>query len=86
VSDAVRKFRTELDDFVVDADVVQLDDDAWWERFGELLDDVLAAKAHAKRAARQAVQCSITRSGGVVRCVLRKNHNGDHFNSSTGRW
>lgn len=79
------KFRDQLDDFVADADVVRLDDDAWWERFGELLDVVLAATAREKRAARQAVQCEALYRG-TTRCVRTREHSGDHYTPATGRW
>lgn len=82
----ISEFRTALENFVGYGDQAILEDDVWWERFGDLLDDVLATRALARRAEREANQCTITRTGGVVRCVRTKNHTGNHFNPTTGQW
>lgn len=85
VSDAIARLRTQLDDFVADADVVSLDDEAWWERLGDLLDVVYAARALARREAREAVRCPALYQG-TTRCVRNRDHAGNHYSPVTGQW
>lgn len=82
----IKEFKEAALALLTEPETADLPDDVWWERFGDLLDDVLATKARARRAAREANQCTITRTGGVVRCVRTKNHTGNHFNPTTGQW
>lgn len=81
----IGEFRRVLNDFVADEEVVQLDDEKWWERLGELLDEVYAERARQRRAEREANRCPALYRG-VTRCVRKVSHPSDHFNPTTGRW
>jgi hypothetical protein len=70
---------------MVSGDQALLDDEQWWERFGELLNDVLATRARAKRAEREANRCPALYRG-VTRCVRPREHEGNHFSPITGQW
>jgi len=50
----IREFRQRLHLLLTEPETAVLDDEAWWEQFGEVLDDVLATRAHAKRDATRA--------------------------------
>jgi hypothetical protein len=84
-SDAIKNFRAQLDDFVADEDVVWLDDEAWWERLGDLLDVVYAARARERRAEREANRCPALYRG-TTRCVRNREHAGHHYSPVTGQW
>lgn len=81
----VSEFRRALTDYVGEGELAILDDAEWWERFGEALDVVLAARARRKRAERELVRCP-ARYQGIARCVRNVNHGGDHYSPATGHW
>ena len=83
--DAVKDFRSRLDQWLNDDATRELRDETWWDDFGELLDDVLAARACAKRAEREATRCTATRSDWT-QCVRQAGHTGNHSSPTTGRW
>jgi hypothetical protein len=85
VTGAVARLRAQLDDFVSDENVVELDDEAWWEQLGDLLDFVYVERALARRAAREVVRCPALYHG-TTRCVRTQEHLGNHFSPSTGQW
>jgi hypothetical protein len=81
----ISEFRDALEDFTGYGDKAALSDEQWWEQFGELLDVVLATRARAKRAAREANRCPALYHG-VTRCVRARHDVGNHFNPTTGQW
>lgn len=81
----IGEFRRALDNFVADEEVVQLEDEAWWERLSDLLDEVYAERAFERRAQREATRCP-ARYQGVAQCVRSKHVTGDHYSPVTGRW
>ena len=57
----IKQLREQLDDFVADADVVCLDDEAWYERLWTLLDPVIDARIErTQQAVDKIVQPSLT--------------------------
>lgn len=85
----VGEFRRELHALLTEPETVELSDDAWWERFGDLLDDALATKARERQARRDAERCAETYNPGVwpyvARCVFRAHHTWDHKDRN-GKW
>lgn len=45
----IGEFRERVHALLTEPETAHLPDEVWWGRFGELLDDVLAARARAKR-------------------------------------
>lgn len=46
--DEIKKLRAQLDDFVSDEGVVQLDDEQWWLALCDLIDPVIDARVEAQ--------------------------------------
>lgn len=74
----IKKFKERTLALLTEPETADLPDDVWWERFGDLLDDVLKARAKAKMAARDARRCPATHNPGVwpytARCVFAARH------------
>lgn len=60
----IREFKERTLALLTEPETADLPDDVWWERFGDLLDDVFAAKARARRAAREANRQSLPTTSG----------------------
>lgn len=85
----IREFKERTLALLTEPETADLADDVWWERFGDLLDDVLKSKALARQRARDAQRCAATYNPGVwpytTRCVFKVNHTWAHKDKN-GKW
>ncbi len=85
----IREFKKATLALLTEPETADLPDEVWWERFGDLLDDVLKTKAKARQAARNATRCTETWNPGVwpytTRCIFKAGHTWDHKDKN-GKW
>lgn len=79
----ISEFKERVHALLTEPETADLPDEVWWERFGELLDDVLAVRARARRAQRELTRCASWLDRCVVRCTRTQGHLGNHFNVNT---
>ena len=82
----IKQFKERLHALLTEPETADLPDAEWWERFGEALDEILGARARARRDEREVNRCTATSEGGVVRCVRPRHDVENHFNPTVGQW
>lgn len=50
----IKEFKEATLALLTEPETADLPDEVWWDRFGEVLDDILATRARARRAEREA--------------------------------
>lgn len=95
----IKEFKEATLALLTEPETADLPDEVWWERFGDILDDTLKARAKAKMAARDARRCPATHNPEpdvwpyhVTRCVFAAGHLGApdslgyHADSKGRKW
>lgn len=83
----IDRFRQELQALLTEPETAELDDETWYDRFWELLEPVIDARAERQlnavsNATRNAERCPMTWNPGewpyTARCVFNTGHTGRH--------